>query len=129
VWARETGQQCLMLKVDFDKAYDHVDWYFIFEMPSCLGLDSLCVAMMNTLFTDGSTFASVNNFLSLRIALDPFFRGALWLLIYLLTIDALDYFLEVVHIAGKVRGILLLDDLEMVNNHFAYGYLLSASVD
>jgi hypothetical protein len=82
-WARETSQQSLILKIDFDKAYDWVDWSFILEMLTCLGFGPRCVAMVNTLFTNASTFVSINNALSPRgfSCIGPFVKGARWLLI------------------------------------------------
>ena len=34
-----------MLKIDFDKSYDHVDWSFISEMLTLMGFGSHCVGM------------------------------------------------------------------------------------
>lgn len=40
-WTRDTRQQSIILKIDFDKAYDRVDWTFISEMLICLGVSPL----------------------------------------------------------------------------------------
>jgi hypothetical protein len=49
-WAKETSQQALFLKIDFDKAYDWIDWTFITDMLTCLGFGSQCVGMVSTFF-------------------------------------------------------------------------------
>jgi hypothetical protein len=68
-WARETRQQTLILKIDFDKAYDWVDWYFIYDMLICLGFGPRCVSMMNIMFINALAFVLVNKALSPRIYL------------------------------------------------------------
>lgn len=36
-WATKTSQQAIFLKIDFDKAYDQIDWSFIIDMLTYLG--------------------------------------------------------------------------------------------
>jgi hypothetical protein len=108
-WARESGQQALFLKIDFDKAYDHIDWTFITDMLTCLGFGQCCVGMINTLFTCASAFVSVNNVLSPCIHLHRSIRQGCPLApyLYVLTVDALGYLLEATHLQGQLRGISL----------------------
>lgn len=68
-WTRETGQQSLFLNIDFDKAYDQVDWSFVFEKLTCLSFGPSCVAMVNTFLINVLAFDSTNNFVSLLILL------------------------------------------------------------
>jgi hypothetical protein len=68
-WARETGQQALFLKIDFDKANNQIDCTFISDMLTCLGFDPRCLGMVSTLFSCASSFISVNNTLSPHIHL------------------------------------------------------------
>ena len=63
-WAREIGQQCMMLKIDFNKAYDQVERSFICKMMTYLSFGSCCVDIVNILFFDTLTFVSVNRDLS-----------------------------------------------------------------
>jgi hypothetical protein len=80
-------------------------------MLSCPSFGSHCVDKVNTLFTNASTFVSMNS-LSLQFSLYwPIPQGCpLAPYLYVLTIDALGDLLEVAHIAGLFRGIMLLDD-------------------
>lgn len=119
------------MKIDFDKAYDWGDWSFILEMMACLGFCPKCVAMVNTLFTNASTFVSINNSLSSWISLHRSIQQGCPLApyLYVLTIDALGYLLEVARIQGKVQNICLPNGSKMVNNHFANHSLLLVSVE
>ena len=73
-WAHEIGQQCMMLKIDFNKAYDRVDRSFIAEMLTSLGFAPPCVGMVNTLFSNASTFVAINKALFPRITLHRFIK-------------------------------------------------------
>jgi len=130
-WAQGTGQETYFLKIDFDKAYDRVDWLFILEMLTCLGLGPRCVAMVNTLFSNASALALVNNSFSLRISLHRSSHQGCPLApyLYVLAADALGYLLEVARIQGQVKGIRLTDNSEMVNNHFVDDSLLSVNAE
>lgn len=106
-WVQETSQQCLVLKIDFDKAYDRIDWSFISELLSCLGFGARCVAMVNIILTNALTFVSVNKSLSPWIVLHwSICQGCpLAPYLYVLTMNALGYLLEVTRIARQVQSI------------------------
>ena len=110
-----------MLKIDFKKACDWVDWSFISEMMTCLSFGSYCVRMVSTLFSNVETFVSTNKSFPPCISLNRSIRQGFPLApyLYVLTVDALGYFLEEACIVGQIRGIMLLDGSKMVNNHFA----------
>jgi len=130
-WAKEFGQWALFLKIDFDKAYDHIDWTFITNMLTFLGFGQCCVGMINTRFTCAYAFVSVNNVLSTRIHLDRSIRKGCPLApyLYVLMDDALGYLLETTHLQGRLKGIYLPMGEEMIKNHFAYDSLFSVSID
>ena len=71
-WARESGQEILFLKINFEKAYDRIDWTFITNILTCLGFGQGCVGMINTFFTCAFSFVLGNNVLSPHIHLHRF---------------------------------------------------------
>lgn len=89
------------------------------------------MAMVNTPFSNASTFVSIHNSLSPRILLHRSIRQGcpLALDLYVLTIDALGSLLEVARLQGQLRGISLPDGFEMVHSHFAYDSILSVRAD
>ena len=36
-WAHKSKQKAIFLKIDFSKAYDHIEWPFILAMLQALG--------------------------------------------------------------------------------------------
>lgn len=111
----------MMVKIDFDKACDWVDWSFIFEMMTYLSFGSCCVGMVCTLFFNVATFLSISKAFPPRISLNRSIRWGCPLppYLYVFTIDELGYLLEEACIVGQIRGIMLPDGSKMVNNHFA----------
>ena len=99
----------MMLKIYLDKSCDWVDWSFIYEMMTCLSFGSCCVGMVCTLFFNVVTFVSTNKAFPPRISLNRSIKRGCPLApyLYVLTVDALGYFLEEACIVGEIRGIML----------------------
>lgn len=117
--------------MDFDKAFDRVDWTFISKMLQCLGFGPNCVAMVHTLFSNTSAFVSMNSTMTNHIPPYCSIRQGCPLAphLYVLVVDALGYSLESARIQERIQGISLLDESEMMNNHFVDDSLLSLPLD
>ena len=59
-YAKKTNSYCLVLKVDFEKAYDSVGWGFLEHMMRILGLGGKWVALMKACVCGGSMSILVN---------------------------------------------------------------------
>jgi hypothetical protein len=59
-YARKLKRQCLILKVDFEKAYDSVDWGFLEYMMGRVGMCAKWVAWMKACVFGGSMSILVN---------------------------------------------------------------------
>jgi hypothetical protein len=59
----------ILLKIDFEKAYDRVNWEFLSEVLRCKGFDSGAVYRINQLVRGGQTAISING------EVGPFFRN------------------------------------------------------
>lgn len=59
-FARKTKMECLVLKVDFEKAYDSVNWVFLEYMMRRLGFNMKWIAWMKACVCGGSMSILVN---------------------------------------------------------------------
>ena len=59
-YAKKSKKQCLILKVDFEKAYDSVDWGFLVYMLKRVGFCDKWVEWMKTCVCGGSMSILVN---------------------------------------------------------------------
>ena len=53
--AQETKQELTILLLDFEKAYDRVDWNFLYEVMDCLGLPSDYVKAVFALYNSAAS--------------------------------------------------------------------------
>jgi hypothetical protein len=63
-WADQSKQALLFLKLDFSKAYDMVEWRFLFETLVTLGIPVEFLNMTEVLFRDAAARVKVNGSLS-----------------------------------------------------------------
>lgn len=63
-WARHSQHDLIFLKLDFRKAYDRVDWTFLFDAMAKLGFPDGFVQMVKLLFKEASNHVNVNGRLS-----------------------------------------------------------------
>jgi len=59
-WAKNSNQEVLILKVDFEKAYDSVEWSFLMYMMKRVGLSRKWIAWMQACVWGGSMSVLVN---------------------------------------------------------------------
>jgi exonuclease III len=60
VWAEQSRQAMLFLKLDFSKAYDMVDWDFLFGAMVIMGFPGEFISMVKLLFKDAAACVKVN---------------------------------------------------------------------
>jgi hypothetical protein len=59
-YAKESNQPLLFLKLYFSKAYDKVDWHFLFKVLESLGFPSSFFQMVRMLFKMAAAKVSIN---------------------------------------------------------------------
>ena len=47
-WAKTLGQEAGMLLIDYEKAYDRIEWNFINMMMEAIGFHNTFIQMVNT---------------------------------------------------------------------------------
>ncbi|KAK1666668.1 hypothetical protein QYE76_054827 [Lolium multiflorum] len=101
-------QGCLLLKLDFEKAYDRVNWGFLQEVLRAKGFDSGVVHRISQLVMGGQTAISING------EVGPFFRNKrgvrqgdpLSPLLFNFMAEALSKILASAAAAGHIAGVV-----------------------
>lgn len=68
-WARISGQNIMFIKINFEKAYDHIEWWFILSMLKALGFGIVFINSIFMLFKDALAALNLNKFQSDSISL------------------------------------------------------------
>jgi hypothetical protein len=98
----------LLIKLDFEKAYDRVNWDFLREVLVCKGFSAMLVYRLMQLVMGGQTAINVNG------EIGPFFRNArgvrqgdpLSPILFDFMVDGLAAMLSRPNSAGHIRGVL-----------------------
>jgi hypothetical protein len=59
-WTEDSGQECTILNTDLAKAYDKVEWPFIWAMLERIGLGPSIIRLIQSLHINASTMIIVN---------------------------------------------------------------------
>lgn len=120
-WSHVSSQDTAMFVLDFEKAYDRVEWDFIIMMLEGFGFPSEVCTYVKVLLQDVSTQIDVNGSVSSSIILSRSVRQGcpLALALFVISFDALFYLLKDKSLSPKVNGIRLPDANELMNIKFA----------
>ncbi|XP_059064196.1 uncharacterized protein LOC131856424 [Cryptomeria japonica] len=110
-----------MLLLDFEKAYDRVEWKFILMMLEAFGFPPYFCLDVQTLLKDASARIEVNGVLSPSFPLGRSIRQGCPLApaLFVIASEALYYILRDSSLSPEVRGIFLPNDEELINCQFA----------
>jgi exonuclease III len=108
-WADQSRQDLLFLKLDFSKAFDMIDWEFLFEAMSLMGFPGEFLGMIKLLFHDAEACVKVNGFTSESFRIKRGVRQGCPVAPYLFIIAAevLNIMVMAEMVAGRVKGIEL----------------------
>lgn len=95
-YAKESGQGYCFLKIDFDKAYDRLEWDFVVLALQCAGFVQNFIAQILTLFGNARARISINGALSPTLCLKRAIRQGCPLapLLYAIATDGLSWLVE-----------------------------------
>lgn len=95
-YAEESSQDYCFLKIDFDKAYDRLEWDFVVLALQCAGFAQKFIAQILTLFGNARARISINGALSPALNLKRSIRQGCPLapLVYAIAIDGLSWLVE-----------------------------------
>lgn len=105
-WTMENKQDLSMLLMDFEKAYDRVNWTFLKETMTTMGFHPKWIKQVMSLNTNASTTVIVNGEQSRTFKLKRSVRQGCPLApyLFLLTVDVLGQMLQHPSVESKVYG-------------------------
>ena len=120
-WAKADNQNSAMILLDFEKAYDRIEWHFVIAMLKQFGfLDYFC-QWVNILFKDSNTCIEINGEISESIPLGRSIRQGCPLApaLYVIAADAMNYILKSTEFGPPIKGISLPNNDELLVDQFA----------
>lgn len=123
-WTLENKQDLSMLLLDFEKAYDRVNWTFLRQAMAQMGFHPTWIKQVLSLNENASAAVIVNGEQSKQFKLQRSVRQGCPLApyLFLLTVDVLGQMLQ--HPDNQVKGLQLPDNTFITNQMFADDTLL-----
>ena len=123
-WTKENKQELSMLLLDFEKAYDRVNWTFLREVMAKMGFHNKWIEQVMSLNENAAAAVIVNGEISKTFRLQRSVRQGCPLApyLFLLTVDVLGQMLQ--HPGCGVQGLRLPDRTMITNQMFADDTLL-----
>ncbi|XP_059071426.1 secreted RxLR effector protein 78-like [Cryptomeria japonica] len=119
-WANVSEQNVAMFLLDFEKAYDRVEWEFILMMLEAFGFPVEFCKWVKILLKDAPAQIEINGSLSQIMKLGRSIRHGCPLAptLFVIAYDTLYYILRDYTISPKVGGVKLPDGSELINTQF-----------
>ena len=123
-WTLENKQDLSMLLLDFEKAYDRVNWTFLRQTMETMGFHPKWISQVMSLNLNATAAVVVNGEQSKFFRLQRSVRQGCPVApyLFLLTVDVLGQMLQ--HHANQVKGLKLPDNTTITNQMFADDTLL-----
>lgn len=119
-WARSSSQDARMFLIDYEKAYDRIEWEFIYMMLNALGFPSSFLSMVKVLMKDANAAVEVNGLRSQCFELSRSIRQGCPLAppLFFVAAEALHYLLRDETLSQRVQGLRLPNGQEISNVKF-----------
>ncbi|XP_059064479.1 uncharacterized protein LOC131856642 [Cryptomeria japonica] len=120
-WAKASQQNAAMLLLDFEKAYDRIEWKFVLMMLEAFGFPPFFCLVVQTLLKDACATVEVNGIPSPSFPLSRSIRQGCPLApaLFVIASEALFFILRDFSVSPNVRGICLPNNEELLNCQFA----------
>ncbi|XP_059073161.1 secreted RxLR effector protein 78-like [Cryptomeria japonica] len=119
-WVKTSGQNVAMFLLDFEKAYDRVEWGFILMLLEAFGFPTKFCKWVMVLLKDTLAQVEVNSSLSQDITRGRSIRQGCPLAptLFIMVANALLYILRDSTISPNIQGIKLLNGEDLINAPF-----------
>ena len=98
-----------MILLDFEKAYDRIEWHFFIAMLKKFGFPNYFCKWFNNLFKDSNNCIEINGEISESIPLGRSIRQGCPLAptLYVIVTDVMNYILKSIEFGPPIKGISL----------------------
>jgi len=116
-WERSFGQVVGMFLIDYEKAYDRIEWEFIYMMLDAMGFLGPFLSMVKVLMKYANAVVDVNGHRSHYFELSRSIRQGcpLALSLFVIASDAFHYLLHDNSLSHRIHGPLLPNGKEISN--------------
>ncbi|GLJ49275.1 hypothetical protein SUGI_1041170 [Cryptomeria japonica] len=120
-WAKLSQQNCAMLLLDFEKAYDRVEWNFISMTLEAFGFPTRFCNLVKMMMNDVFAQIDINGSWSDAFPLERSIRQGCPLApaLFVISSEAFHYILRDHSMSPAVRGIRLPNNEELITSQFA----------
>lgn len=105
--AEESSQDFFFFKVDFDKAYDRIEWEFVLQSLQDIGFGKMFIKFIHLLFTNAVAYVAINGRITDPILLRRSIRQGYPLapLLYAISFDALGWIIKKCMSDATIQGL------------------------
>ncbi|XP_059064215.1 secreted RxLR effector protein 78-like [Cryptomeria japonica] len=120
-WAKLSQQNCAMLLLDFEKAYDRVEWNFISMTLEDFGFPTRFCNLVKMMMNDVFAHIDINGSLSDAFLLGRSIKQGCPLApaLFVISSEAFHYILRDHSMSPAIRGIRLPNNEELITSQFA----------
>ena len=120
-WAKADNQNSGMILLDFEKAYDRIEWNFVIAMLRQFGFPDYFCQWVNILFKNSNICIEINGEISESIPLGRSIRQGcpLALALYVIVADAMNYILKSTKFGPPIKGISFPNNDKLLVDQFA----------
>ncbi|XP_057833401.2 secreted RxLR effector protein 78-like [Cryptomeria japonica] len=118
--AKADNQNVAMVLLDFEKAYDRIEWSFVGGMLQAFGFPSYFCKWIDILFKDSSTIVEINGDMSEAIPLRRSIRQGFPIAptMFVIVANALYYILRALELGPSIKGLTLPNVDGLINAQF-----------
>lgn len=120
-WLKKRKKKAFLLKIDFEKAYDNVNWHFLLSMMNQMGFPSLWCRWIKGILDSSQASILVNGSPTFQFKSEKGLRQGdpISPFLFLIVMECLAWMMEKAKNIGELKGIKLADEVDISHLFYA----------